>query len=208
MKEIEIKTRLVEFLLESGNSDAILSSEFRFNFGSRRADLISLHEKIATSYEIKGTSDNTSRLDYQILSYKNYFDYCYVVCEKENLKSIRNILPRSIGIIVVYDDFCKPVRKPIQNKKHSKIMLASTLSVEELKYLTKSKGKLSKYELCLILSSQKSLVFIRDTSRKSLFNYSENRFRLFKSEVGNKISSDDILTITRMPSEKISKTLP
>ncbi|MBS0882178.1 MmcB family DNA repair protein [Pantoea sp. JGM49] len=205
MKEIEIKTRLVEFLLEFGDTDAILSSEFRFNFGSRRADLISLHENMATSYEIKGASDNTSRLDYQILSYKDYFDYCYVVCEKENLKSIRDILPRSIGIIVVYDNFCKAVRKPIQNKNHSKIMLASTLSVEELKYLTKYKLKLSKYELCLTLSSQKSLKFIRDTSRKSLLKYSENRFKVFKSEIGNKISSDDILTITRMPSDKISK---
>lgn len=208
MKETDLKIRLVEFLLSLENRSLILSSEFRFSFGSRRADIVSLEENIASSYEIKSASDNTSRLGYQILSYRDYFDYCYVVCVDDNLQSIRAQLPRSIGIIVVSDSITKIVRKPTLNRKHNKIMLASTLPVKELKALINSKPNSSKYDLCLSLALENDLESIRKLSRQHLMKYSHERFRIFKTEIGEKITPDDILTITRMPSGELSRITP
>lgn len=53
MKEIDIKLKIVEFLLNSEPADTYLAAEVRFSFGSRRADIVSISSDIATVYEIK-----------------------------------------------------------------------------------------------------------------------------------------------------------
>ncbi|HAG7362538.1 TPA: protein cII, partial [Escherichia coli] len=53
MKEIDIKLKIVEFLLNSEPADTYLAAEVRFSFGSRRADIVSVSSDIATVYEIK-----------------------------------------------------------------------------------------------------------------------------------------------------------
>ncbi len=88
MKEIDIKLKIVEFLLNSEPADTYLAAEVRFSFGSRRADIVSISSDIATVYEIK-VKNSVERLVYQIDSYKEYFDYCYIVCVNQNLDAVR-----------------------------------------------------------------------------------------------------------------------
>lgn len=92
MKEIDIKLKIVEFLLNSEPADTYLAAEVRFSFGSRRADIVSVSSDIATVYEIKSEKDSVERLVYQIDSYKEYFDYCYIVCVDKNLDAVRRKL--------------------------------------------------------------------------------------------------------------------
>lgn len=94
MKEIEIKKLLVKHVL-SLYKDVTVGAEVPFNYGSRRADVISIHNGMATAYEIKGAGDTIERLSYQIKSYKDYFDFCFIVCEKSNLQQIRKVVGQS-----------------------------------------------------------------------------------------------------------------
>src|SRR5699024_12539912 len=47
--------------------------------------------------------DSVERLVYQIDSYKEYFDYCYIVCVDKNLDAVRKKISTNVGIIVVDD---------------------------------------------------------------------------------------------------------
>ncbi|MBK0091356.1 sce7726 family protein [Erwinia sp. S59] len=198
MKEIEIKKILIESLVTHANN--VIGSEFRFDFGTRRADVISISEGKITAYEIKGAGDNTDRLENQIESYKKYFDQCFVVCEKSNIDIIRKKTPRSVGILLVEGKFVKQVRKPYQIKSHDKIALASTIDIRLLRKLVTTKKLKSKHELCQHLSKQISLDEMRIISRSEAFKKIIIPFETFLKEVGEEIHSDDILTLTRMPS--------
>ncbi len=198
MKEIEIKKILIESLIKCKTN--VISSEFRFDFGTRRADIISMSEGKLTAYEIKGAGDNTDRLESQIESYKKYFDLCFVVCEKSNLDSIRKKIPRSVGVLLVEDEVVTQVRKSYHIRNHDKISLASTIDIRHLRKIVADKKIKSKHELCEMLSNQKSLDEIRVISRKDVYKKIAIPFGMFLKEVGEKIHSDDILTLTRMSS--------
>ncbi|KDA93299.1 sce7726 family protein [Pantoea agglomerans] len=198
MKEIEIKKILIESLIKCKAN--VISSEFRFDFGTRRADVISMFEGKLTAYEIKGAKDNTDRLDKQIESYKKYFDLCFVVCEKSNLDSIRNKIPRNVGVLLVENETIIQIRKPYYIKNHNKISLASTIDIRHLRKIVANNKIKSKHELCEILANQKTLDEIRIISRTDAFQKIAIPFGIFLKEVGERIHSDDILTLTRMSS--------
>ncbi|MEL8970320.1 protein cII, partial [Escherichia coli] len=80
---------------------------------------------------------------------------------------------------------------------------ASTIPVNELKKIVMQKKGLSKYELCVSLANEKSLAEIKSLSRKFLLNNIMKNFKIFHNEIGETLSPDDILTITRMPPGKI-----
>jgi hypothetical protein len=198
MKEIKIKTLLVEYLLKQCE-DLIIASEVPFFYGTRRADIVSISQYLATAFEIKGAGDSTDRLEYQISSYKSYFDFCYVVCEKSNINQIRNKIPREIGLIIATEEGIIPIRKSKQFKQHDKQSLMSALPVDNLRKITGNRKLRSKHELCEYAANQFPLAKIRTLSR----NYLESRYYLnsniLKNEIEEKLNSDDILTITRMP---------
>ncbi|HDL8275294.1 TPA: sce7726 family protein, partial [Yersinia enterocolitica] len=203
--EIEIKIRLVEFLLKNSSNEIVIGSELRFNYGSRRADIVMLEKDIATVFEIKGSGDSVERLSYQIKSYKEYFDLCYIVCEGSNLKNVRKTCGREIGIILVTESEVSIIRESALFKRHNKVTLASTLSTNFLKTINENKKIKSKHELCESLARNKSLNEIRVISRKKLLEKLKPSFSLFIRELGIVVNPDDILTLTRMPSEKLSK---
>jgi len=205
MKELEIKIKLIEFLLASSFSESFLAAEVRFSFGARRADIVAINDEVATVFEIKSANDSVDRLHYQVESYKDYFDYCYIVCVKENISSVRSKISKNIGIVIVDDNGVTIKRKAGRSARLNKIALASTLPVSELKRMTLEKNKTSKYDLCVILSQAKSLAEIKKLSRNYLLTTIKKNFSIFNSEVGEKISPDDILTITRMPPGVISR---
>lgn len=197
MKEIEIKTILIEYLISE--TDIAIGSEVPFLFGSRRADLITITGETATAYEIKSENDSINRLDYQIESYKSYFDFCYIVCEKNNLSAVRKKISKSIGILLADRHGIKKIRTSKNFKKLDKNALASTLNVKTLREITKDKNARSKYELCKLTSKRLNLQEIKKISRQNLSNRYIYSYQLLKNDISNKINSDDILTITRMP---------
>lgn len=203
MKEIDIKLKIVEFLLNSEPANTYLAAEVRFNFGSRRADIVSMSSEIATVYEIKSEKDSVERLSYQIDSYKDYFDYCYIVCVKQNLDAVRKKISSNVGIIVVDDIVVKKIRKAKRIFRQDKLSLASTIPVNELKKMVANKNRLSKFDLCILLASKKNLSEIKILSRRFLLNNVMKNFKIFHEEIGEILSPDDILTITRMPPGKI-----
>ncbi|WP_290705311.1 sce7726 family protein [Amphritea sp.] len=197
MKELQIKTLLVEHLLRQC-SDVILGAEVAFQYGSRRADIISITDNnIATAYEIKGANDSIDRLEYQVKSYKSYFDYCYIVCEPCNLSIIRKNIGREVGILVIHDEFIEHLRKSQRFKQHKKEYLASTLPIKELRKMTKHNHLRSKHELCEALSEEQTTHSIRAQSRKSLASKYRVQTSLLKRDVATKVTADDLLTISR-----------
>ncbi|MFM2476388.1 sce7726 family protein [Celerinatantimonas sp. MCCC 1A17872] len=202
MKEIQIKTRLVEYLLQI-DSKLSLGAEVPFQFGSRRADIISLSGDIATAFEIKGAEDTVMRLDYQINSYKNYFDYCFVVCEDSNLNQVRKAIGKEIGIIVITEKSVKEIRKSARFKRLNKISLASTLAISDLRKIIKDNRIRAKHDLCEKLANNYSLNEIKKISRESLLYRYKKVSELLKIDKGEKLNPDDILIITRMPPEPL-----
>ena len=204
MKEIQIKRMLVGHLMQQ-NDQLLIGSEVQFEFGSRRADIISIDGICATAFEIKGAEDTVLRLEYQIESYKKYFDFCFVVCEMQNLADVRKAIAKDIGIIVVAADSVEVLRKSRRFRRHDKMVLSSTIPTPELKKLNLRKGLRSKHEICKSVSEQNTLEVIRSASRKALSERYESTTKLLLSEMGSKVSSDDILTITRMPPIQLTR---
>jgi len=205
MKELQIKAYLVEYLLKK-NREITLGAEVPFQYGSRRADIISISSEISIAYEIKGSGDSTIRLDYQIDSYKKYFDYCFIVCEESNLKQIRKVIGKEVGLLVVsLDGSIKQVRKSKQFMRLNKEILASTLAVTLLKKYVNNKKLRSQHELCEALSKQMTLAGIKSISRYNLATRYSQLSNLLKRETLTKITPDDIMTITNRAPSALSR---
>lgn len=203
MKELDLKIKLIEFILNNFKG-ALVSSEVRFHFGSRRADVIALDNEIAIAFEIKSARDTVERLEYQISSYIKYFDSCYVVCVESNLSSVRKITSKGIGIILITESDVKIIRKAYTFKKQDKLSLCSTIPVSDLKKLKHDKSAQSKYELCLSVCLYNSFDQIKSLSRSSLNKKISESFSTFYNELGAIITPDDVLTLTRTSSGSIS----
>ncbi|HAH0126127.1 TPA: protein cII, partial [Escherichia coli] len=121
----------------------------------------------------------------------------------QNLDAVRKKISTNVGIIVVDDISVRRIRKAKRIARQEKLCLASTIPVNELKKIVMQKKGLSKYELCVSLANEKSLAEIKSLSRKFLLNNIMKNFKIFHNEIGEILSPDDILTITRMPPGKI-----
>lgn len=202
MKEMDLKIRLVEHLLKcSSNYDQIINSEYSFQFGSRRADIVSISEDIATVFEIKSERDNTEKLVDQIEDYKKYFDYCYVVCEKSNLKSIREKTPQNIGIIAI-DENVHYIRQAKRIKRLNKLSLTSTLSTKTLNKIS-SESYGDKFSACLQATKENTSEFLRVTSRNEMRNNVYSTYSQFLEDIGDVITADDIYQLSRAPARNI-----
>ena len=206
MKENEIKIRLIDYLLDCRTDERmIVGSEVRFFFGSRRADIVALTENSAIAYEIKGESDNTERLAYQIDSYKKYFDSCYIVCEPSNLEAVRRVSPKSVGILVANQNCIRLIRKPYRHKRLDKRLLLDTVSIQVLKGLGTQLTGLTKSEICNTLAKRMPLDTARSISRENLYKKLKPNFVTFCKDKGQAMNSDDLWILSRMPPSELRK---
>ncbi|MBS0044414.1 sce7726 family protein [Shewanella sp. M16] len=202
MKEIEIKRLLVEYLMRE-DSYCVLGAEVAFQYGSRRADIVSISGVTASAYEIKGAGDSVERLGYQIESYKAYFDCCYIVCEQSNLLQVRKSIGREVGILLASESGISKVRRSRLFKRHDKESLASTISVKILRNIVSEKSIRSKHELGKVAAEQYSIDSLRKVSREELIKKYSAVTRMLRGETSDLVTSDDILTITRMPPDDL-----
>ena len=198
MTETQIKLTLIKFLMNN-HPDSIIASEVTYDFGNRRADIAMLDNQsnLLYAYEIKSMHDNTARLLSQASSYKNFFDFCYIVCEKENVKTIQKITPKTIGIIVITPKTVKLIRKSHLFKKQSKISLTSILPTKNLRKLVKLTTNASQLELAHKVANSFSKEQLIKISRSYVKERYRDNYNLMKNEMGKELTPDDLLIITR-----------
>jgi len=204
MTELEIKILLVKYVLKK-YENFVVGSEFSFQFGQRRADLALLNCGYLTAFEIKGARDTVSRLDYQIESYKKFFDFCFVVCEPNNLADVRAAIPKEIGILLANSNGITHIRQSKCFKRHDKLILTSVLSVQKLNALAKGTYLRSKHDLCMFISKHNSLELLRKISRDDFREKYGVASRLMKQETTLHLTSDDIYTITKKAPTSLKK---
>ncbi|WP_316677802.1 MmcB family DNA repair protein [uncultured Tolumonas sp.] len=206
MTELQIKILLVKYFLKK-YEDFVVGSEFSFQFGERRADLALLNFGYLTAFEIKGARDTVSRLGYQIESYKKFFDFCFVVCEQNNLADVRDAIPKEVGILLADCNGIKHIRQSKCFKRHDKLILTSVLSVQKLNVLAKGTYLRSKHDLCKFISKNNSLEFLRKLSRDDFIEKYGMVSRLMKQETTLSLTSDDIYTITKKAPSPLKKRI-
>ncbi len=204
MTETQIKLKLIKHIIAS-HPDSIIASEMNYDFGNRRADIILLDQSnFLYAYEIKSINDNTSRILTQTTSYKSFFDFCYIVCEEENLKSVRKATPKDIGLIVVSPSNIKQIRKSKHFKQQSKITLASILPTNQLRKLSARTGK-SQIELAHLVANQFHKEQLKLLSRSYIRHKYNESNKLLLKEIGKELTSDDLLLISsQFPSRLFS----
>ncbi len=89
-----------------------------FRAGKNKADVVILNGT-TTVYEIKSQYDSFARLEKQIQSYFEIFDYINVITSPSHAKVLDSILPEKAGILVLTDrNTITTIRKPKSNKEN------------------------------------------------------------------------------------------
>lgn len=197
MKEIELKREVVKEIVAAGDF-SLIASEFVFEFGRRRADLLCLSRGEVYGYEIKSASDNLDKLPDQIVSYMRLFDYVYVVCDESHLRRVREIVPGRVGIYSSRFDSFRRIRKAKKISKFDKVIMLDVLPKGRLSSLFGG-GRLSKYDACVAAAIENSPMVIR----AALIDYLGERYgrqtELFKREVSSVVTLDDMRTLFSPP---------
>lgn len=95
------------------NTSKILTE---FRVGRNKADVVLLNGT-TTVYEIKSQFDSFARLENQIQSYFEIFDYINVITSPSHEKKLDSILPDKAGILVLTDrNTISTIREPKSNK--------------------------------------------------------------------------------------------
>lgn len=204
LTEIEIKKLLVSSLLNNSNVDAV-GSEVPFLFGRRRADIMSISNNIVTGYEIKSENDNINVLANQLEDYRLYFDAVVVVCEPANIRKVREIAPRWVGLNVVTRNSVKKLRSPKIFKIQNKMALLSTITSIQLRRTSKPTPNVSTHELCQLLSKSKTFSEIKALSRSNLRDRYQLPTETIRKESYKQLNSDDLIIITKPRSSAFRK---
>lgn len=92
--EIAVKSSFINNVLFKSNNHITI---FELNSGTSRVDLCKINGK-SVAYEIKTDLDNFNRLNKQISDYLKLFENVYVICSKNNINKITNIIPKECGL--------------------------------------------------------------------------------------------------------------
>ena len=109
-----------------------------FRVGRSKADVVLLNET-STVYEIKSEYDSFVRLEKQIQSYCNVFDYINVITTNRQANKISSFLPDKIGILVLTNkNTISTIREPKSNKENINLaILFDSLRKDEYTYIVK-----------------------------------------------------------------------
>lgn len=190
MKELDIKRLLIQMLAKESSIDA-LASEFAFDFGRRRADLLCLSDGELHGYEIKSYFDKLTNLPAQLSSYILLFDYVHVVCDERHLARVLEIAPRKVGIYVCQEKNIVCKRKAKRNKNPDSMVALDAIPTLLLRKLFNSTAK-SKLELCQKISQINNIEKIRE----NLISFINQRYSiqtmLFHKDASDLVTLDDV----------------
>ncbi|WP_434441926.1 sce7726 family protein [Sphingobacterium faecium] len=108
------------------NKNVVAAYEIKVK--NSRVDFLTVDDA-TTSFEIKSSLDNLTKLAKQSSDYVSAFEFNNIVIHERHLSKCLEIIPRSFGVITVNQNGYEILRKPIFNKK--------TDPAEQLNLLTK-----------------------------------------------------------------------
>lgn len=155
------------------NTSQILTE---FRVGRSKADIVLLNGT-TTVYEIKSEYDSFARLEKQIQSYFEIFDFVNVITSQSHAKKLNSILPKKAGILVLSKrNTISTVREPISNKENINptILFDSFRKTEYLKIIREYYGSIPDvpntqiYRECKKLFCKIPNVYIHDLTIKIL----------------------------------------
>ena len=192
-----IKTRVIKWLLEGNLSfddsfDAI-GTEVLFSPKKRSADLLILSNEFH-ALEIKGTYDDTRKLQEQLDDYHKTFDKVSVITVPKHSDRIYKIVKPYTGLIIFDRDTFKVKRHARLRRRLDKYSLLMFLRKKELKALSRVKDdtKLSTDEIRRKIASKLTIKKIRKAAYSSLRNRYCELFRLFMNDTGGNIIWDEL----------------
>lgn len=106
---------------------SVMLNEFRI--GGSKADAIVLNGT-STAYEFKSERDSLARLPAQLNNYAKCVDQIYVVTGRSHLRSVQQLAPATVGILVLSD------RMTLQTEREAVSMVDSISPVELSRSLT------------------------------------------------------------------------
>ncbi|AZE38122.1 hypothetical protein C4K06_5113 [Pseudomonas chlororaphis subsp. aureofaciens] len=199
MKELDIKRMFAYQLLKKDSTDVIFF-EYPFHFGRRRADIICVEDGMIVGYEIKSAFDRIDRLEDQLESYTQLFDFVYVICDSKHISAVRKITPARIGIYECTLRGVKRIRKASQIKNFDSITTLDAIPMDSLRKQFKTSGK-SKLEICHKISNTQKRSDIKNSFRKYIIHKYSDQTSHFKSEFSDVITLDDVYALSLAPNK-------
>ncbi|MBB2950670.1 MULTISPECIES: sce7726 family protein [Sphingobacterium] len=111
------------------NRDVVAAYEIKVK--NSRVDFLTVDDA-TTSFEIKSSLDNLTKLAKQSSDYVSAFEFNNIVIHERHLAKCLEIVPRSFGIITVDKSGYEILRKPILNKKTDPSEQLNLLTKKEL----------------------------------------------------------------------------
>ncbi len=197
--ESDMKVRLADLLINQEMHDVVFATEVPFADAARRADFLCINGKV-TAFEIKSDVDKVDNIGRQIQDYRQCFDEVYAVTTATHLKTIRNLIPRSVGLILVEEHSASIIRNARQNMKFNKLYLASFLCRAELirllatfQDITPAVRKLSVFELRKYTAQKVSMKNLKTMSLHKLKEKYRGGHTTFVKHRGQYTHSEDLL---------------
>ncbi len=203
MNEEEIKSRLIDYLLNRSNDkEIVLCSELPFADRNRRADLVVLQKDKIVAFEIKSQKDSLEKLESQLEDYQKSFDLVYLVLAPKHICSARNIANRKVGIYTATEFGIQKLRKATPQKRLDKALLLSLLTKQQLLTFAtlndlRSATLHSKHEIIAAIKTKLPLKNIRAFVIENLLMKYHPRYRHFISERGMVTHPEDLYLLTK-----------
>ncbi|MGS0999068.1 sce7726 family protein [Rhodanobacter sp. UC4451_H18] len=194
----DLKIVAISTLLPTLGQDEVIGLELRFGDGRYRADLVISSPSRLSSFEIKGERDNLDKLPDQVAGYTKMFLDFSVMTAPVWLPSLRERLPRSIGIWTV-DSQLKRVRQPYVKSLLPKASAAAWLRTSELRSLLSEFGLSAAGTLSAMTTTAEQNIPATVLSERALRTVYERllpRYSTFLRELGRTVTLDDVRVLT------------
>lgn len=93
-----------------------------YDHGTVVADVVGIHSDYMVGFEIKSDHDTFVRLENQIKSYSNAFDYNYLVTTDKYMNDGLEFIPKEWGLIWVHDGKLIEYRKAVKTNNRYKVI--------------------------------------------------------------------------------------
>lgn len=172
------------FLKRHDKNSSTMITELRV--GSNKADCVIINGQ-SVCYEIKTEFDSLKRLHEQVSTYSKVFEKVYVVCAKNHIKNVIDIVPSDVGIIELTENGAlKELRKAknIVNEIDRELMISSLRKPEYVyiaEKLTKkplTSSNMHIFSDSLTIFQQASTSDLRKLYRVALKENRKNNFNL------------------------------
>lgn len=194
----DLKIVAISSLLPALGPEEVIGLELRFGDGRYRADLVISSPERLSGFEIKGERDNLDKLSDQVAGYTKMFLDFSVMAAPVWLPSLRERLPRSVGIWTV-DSQLKQVRQPHIRSQLPKASGAGWLRTSELRSLLSEFGLPVAGTLsAMVITAEKNIPAktLGERALRAVYERLLPRYSTFLRELGRTVTLDDIRILT------------